>query len=269
MSSLRFLRPDDAHLLVTALNVLAPPGSPMADMDRETLRQWMTTYGTRPGNCMVLSEREDLHGVLLSARREREEGLIQELFIHPTRRRKGQATEMVRDLLKKVHIQGMRVMNLEVPHDGAARAFAASLGFVPHCEGVDLVFSLPVDEAEAMAPGYALQPLDPAAVAGLDHWYQGTAAFAPPEEGMEGETFLFTTPTGSHALAGHDDLLLAWVVLEGRGPVAEDLAAVSHRFLWGQCKGLPVGHPLLTVFPGDVAFQERRWLYRRDVHVEE
>ena len=261
MSSLRFLRPDDLPLLARAVRELAPPH---ADMDTATLRQWIENYATRPGNCMVLWERDDLRGVLVSARREAEgqvQGLIQALWLHPAHRRQGHGLEMLGALEKKVAIMGMDVFFMEVPDEAGALAFAGAAGFVPVRRGVDVVFSLPDDETA----GDAARPL---AALNLDQlpegggWFDDRWFFERP--GLK--TGALRVSEGEFAVAGRDDTLLALVPLgENVLLKPEDLLQLSQHFLWASLKNLPEDHPILPLLPEKESLLSPRWLFRKPI----
>lgn len=261
MSSLRFLRPDDLPLLARAVRELAPPH---ADMDTATLRQWMENYATRPGNCMVLWEREDLRGVLVSARREvagRVEGLIQELWLHPEHRRQGHGLEMLGALEKKVAIMGMDTFFLEVPDEAGALAFAGAAGFAPLGRGVDAVFSLPGEE-NGPEQLLSLAALD------LDQLPEGRGWFADrwffERPGLK--TGVLSVSGGEWAVAGRDDTLLALVPLQKNADLKyEDLLKLSQHFLWASLKNLPENHPVLAFLSEKEALLSPRWVFQKRV----
>lgn len=263
MSSLRFLRPDDLSWLAQVLRTLAIPGHVCQEADKDLLKQWMHLYDTRPGNCMVLSELDDSHGVLVSARRE-DLGLIQEIFIHPDKKRLGHGSEMVDSLIKKVAILGIRTMYLEAPNTPEALGFCAALGFTKLNSWTDISFSMPSTEGPELPEGFQLLPLTEEDLNFENipsDWYQGRPAFEKsPEENLK-----LISPRGEFLLAIYQDILIAMKPKPGSQLISEDLEALSHACLWAQLRGLSPDHPLIGLVPAEMAEIQQKTLFVKEV----
>jgi GNAT superfamily N-acetyltransferase len=85
-----------------------------AAMTEERLREHMTLFGVRPGNCMVALERQRPVGVVVSARREAD-GWIQAIGCQPAVQRQGVASQLLEALLRKIAIQRVTDITVEVP----------------------------------------------------------------------------------------------------------------------------------------------------------
>ena len=127
MPSYRFCRPDDLRLIVMAINAcyrMHDPDEP--EMTEERLKEQMTLFAVRPGNCMVALERQQPVGVVVSARRDYG-AWIQAIGCQPAFQRRGIATQLVQALMRKIAIQRAPMVTVEVPADStpAVRFFEA------------------------------------------------------------------------------------------------------------------------------------------------
>src|SRR5713101_3489761 len=115
MPSYRFCRPDDLTLIIRAINacyLMHYPDEPA--MTAERLKEQMTLFDVRPGNCMVALERQQPVGVVVSTRRD--SGVwIQALGCQPAFQRRGIATQLVEALLRKIAIQRAPLVTVDVP----------------------------------------------------------------------------------------------------------------------------------------------------------
>ena len=130
MSSYRFCHPDDLTLIIRAINacyLMHYPDAPA--MTEERLKEHMTLFHVRPGNCMVALERQQPVGVVVSTKRDY--GVwIQALGSQPAFQRRGIATQLVEALLRKIAIQRAPIVTGDVAADNSpARRFFEALDF--------------------------------------------------------------------------------------------------------------------------------------------
>ena len=115
MPSYRFCRPDDLTLLVRAINDCYQthyPDEPV--MTTERLKDHMTVFAVRPGNCMVALERQLPVGVVVSTRRDT--GVwIQAIGCQVPFQRQGLAAQLLEALVRKVAIQRAPQVTVDVP----------------------------------------------------------------------------------------------------------------------------------------------------------
>lgn len=130
MPSYRFCRPDDLTLIVRAINAcyrMHYPDEP--EMTEKRLKEQMTLFGVRPGNCMVALERQQPVGVVVSTRRDYGTW-IQAVGCQPAFQRRGIATQLVQALIRKIAIQRTPVVTVDVPADSTpAVQFFEALDF--------------------------------------------------------------------------------------------------------------------------------------------
>ena len=128
MPSYRFCRPDDLTLIIRAINacyLMHYPDEPA--MTAERLKEQMTLFDVRPGNCMVALERQQPVGVVVSTRRD--SGVwIQALGCQPAFQRRGIASQLVEALLRKIAIQRAPLVTVDVSTNNtpALRFFEAA-----------------------------------------------------------------------------------------------------------------------------------------------
>ena len=115
MPSYRFCRPDDLTLMIRAINTCYLMHYPdETAMTEERLKEHMTLFQVRPGNCMVALERQQPVGVVVSTRRDY--GVwIQALGCQPACQRRGIATQLVEALVRKIAIQRAPLVTVDVP----------------------------------------------------------------------------------------------------------------------------------------------------------
>jgi GNAT superfamily N-acetyltransferase len=144
MPSYRFCRPDDLSLIVTAINqcyLMHYPDQPA--MTQERLQEQMTLFDVRPGNCMVALERHEPVGVVVSTKREYG-AWIQALGCKPAWQRRGIASQLVEALVRKITIQKVPVITVDVPAENApARKFFEAVAFTVRGRYVSYQGSLP------------------------------------------------------------------------------------------------------------------------------
>src|SRR5438093_1434252 len=150
MPSYRFCRPDDLPLIIRAINacyLMHYPDTPT--MTDERLKEHMTLFAVRPGNCMVALERQQPVGVVVSTKRDYG-AWIQAVGCQPAFQRRGIATQLVEALLRKIAIQRAQVVTVDVPADNApAVQFFAALDFT--VRGRYVSYEGPVPEATSTA----------------------------------------------------------------------------------------------------------------------
>jgi len=119
MPSYRFCRPDDLTLIIRAINacyLMHYPDEPA--MTEERLKEHMTLFQVRPGNCMVALERQQPVGVVVSTKRDY--GVwIQALGCQPAFQRRGIATQLIEALVRKIAIQRAPLVTVDVPTTNA------------------------------------------------------------------------------------------------------------------------------------------------------
>jgi len=130
MPSYRFCRPDDLSLIVRAINacyLMHYPDEPA--MTEERLKEHMTLFQVRPGNCMVALERQQPVGVVVSTKRDY--GVwIQALGCPPAFQRRGIATQLLEALVRKIAIQRAPLVTVDVPITNTpALRFFEAVGF--------------------------------------------------------------------------------------------------------------------------------------------
>jgi GNAT superfamily N-acetyltransferase len=115
MPSYRFCRPDDLTLIIRAINACYLMHYPEAPaMTEERLKEHMTLFHVRPGNCMVALERQQPVGVVVSTKRDY--GVwIQALGCQPAFQRRGIATQLLEALVRKITIQRAPLVTVNVP----------------------------------------------------------------------------------------------------------------------------------------------------------
>jgi GNAT superfamily N-acetyltransferase len=115
MPSYRFCRPDDLSLIIRAINacyLMHYPDEPA--MSEERLKEHMTLFQVRPGNCMVALEQQQPVGVVVSTKRDY--GVwIQALGCQPDFQRRGIATQLLEALIRKIAIQRAPLVTVDVP----------------------------------------------------------------------------------------------------------------------------------------------------------
>jgi GNAT superfamily N-acetyltransferase len=127
MPSYRFCRPDDLTLIIRAINscyLMYYPDEPA--MTEERLKEHMTLFQVRPGNCMVALEQQQPVGVVVSTKRDY--GVwIQALGCQPAFQRRGIATQLIEALVRKIAIQRAPLVTVDVPRTNtpALRFFEA------------------------------------------------------------------------------------------------------------------------------------------------
>ena len=127
MPSYRFCRPDDLTLIIRAINscyLMHYPDEPA--MTEERLKEHMTLFQVRPGNCMVALEQQQPVGVVVSTKRDY--GVwIQALGCQPAFQRRGIATQLIEALVRKIAIQRAPLVTVDVPRTNtpALRFFEA------------------------------------------------------------------------------------------------------------------------------------------------
>jgi len=130
MPSYRFCRPDDLTLIIRAINacyLMHYPDEPA--MTEECLKEHMTLFHVRPGNCMVALERQQPVGVVVSTKRDY--GVwIQALGCQPAFQRRGIATQLLEALVRKIAIQRAPLVTVDVPTTNTpARRFFEAVHF--------------------------------------------------------------------------------------------------------------------------------------------
>lgn len=130
MPSYRFCRPDDLALIVRAINQCCRIHEiGMPEMTEERLKEHMTLFAVRPGNCMVALERQQPVAAIISTRREAG-AWIQTLGCQPAFQRRGVASQLVEALVRKIAIQRTEDITVDVPEDNdAALDFFQAVGF--------------------------------------------------------------------------------------------------------------------------------------------
>ena len=130
MPSYRFCRPDDLALIVQAINHCCRIHETDApEMTEERLKEHMTLFAVRPGNCMVALERQQPVAAVISTRREAG-AWIQSLGCQPAYQRRGVASQLVEALVRKIAIQRTEDITVDVPEDNdAALNFFQAVGF--------------------------------------------------------------------------------------------------------------------------------------------
>lgn len=130
MPSYRFCRPDDLRLIVLAINECYRMHYPdMPEMTEDTLKEHMTLFDVRPGNCMVALERNAPVGVVVSTKRAYG-AWIQAIGCKTTVQRQGVVSQLLEALIRKIAIQKTPDIAVDVPEDNvAARRFFVSNGF--------------------------------------------------------------------------------------------------------------------------------------------
>jgi GNAT superfamily N-acetyltransferase len=115
MPSYRFCRPDDLTLIIRAINACYLMHYPdEAAMTEERLKEHMTLFHVRPGNCMVALERQQPVGVVVSTKRDY--GVwIQALGCQPAFQRRGIATQLLEALVRKIAIQHAPLVTVDIP----------------------------------------------------------------------------------------------------------------------------------------------------------
>ncbi len=130
MPSYRFCRPDDLTLIVTAINQcyrIHYPHEPEMTIDR--FKQLITLYDIRPGNCMVAQENRKPVGVVISTKRDYG-SWIQAIGCKPGFQRRGIARQLVEALLRKIYIQGVPLVTVDVPEENIpAQQFFEAMNF--------------------------------------------------------------------------------------------------------------------------------------------
>ena len=128
MPSYRFCRPDDLALIIRAINACYLMHYPEAPaMTEERLKEHMTLFQVRPGNCMVALERQQPVGVVVSTKRDC--GVwIQALGCQPAFQRRGIASQLIEALVRKIAIQRAPLVTVDVPttNTPARRFFEAA-----------------------------------------------------------------------------------------------------------------------------------------------
>ena len=130
MPSYRFCRPDDLTLIIRAINacyLMHYPDEPV--MTEERLKEYMTLFHVRPGNCMVALEQQQPVGVVVSTKRDY--GVwIQALGCQSAFQRRGIATQLLEALVRKIAIQRAPLVTVDVPTTNTpARRFFESVHF--------------------------------------------------------------------------------------------------------------------------------------------
>ena len=130
MPSYRFCRPDDLTLIIRAINACYLrhyPDEPA--MTEERLKEHMTLFHVRPGNCMVALERQQPVGVVVSTKRDY--GVwIQALGCQPAFQRRRIATQLLEALVRKIAIQRAPLVTVDVPTANTpARRFFEAVHF--------------------------------------------------------------------------------------------------------------------------------------------
>ena len=130
MPSYRFCRPDDLALIIRAINacyLMHYPDEPA--MTEERLKEHMTLFHVRPGNCMVALEQQQPVGVVVSTKRDY--GVwIQALGCQPAFQRRGIATQLLEALVRKIAIQRAPLVTVDVPTTNTpARRFFEAVHF--------------------------------------------------------------------------------------------------------------------------------------------
>lgn len=130
MPSYRFCRPDDLRLIVLAINECYRMHYPdMPEMTADKLKEHMTLFDVRPGNCMVALERNAPVGVVVSTKRAYG-AWIQAIGCKPAVQRQGVASQLLEALIRKIAIQKTPDIAVDVPENNvAARSFFVSNGF--------------------------------------------------------------------------------------------------------------------------------------------
>ena len=130
MPSYRFCRPDDLALIVRAINQCCRIHEiGMPEMTEERLKEHMTLFAVRPGNCMVALERQQPVAAIISTRREAG-AWIQTLGCQPAFQRRGIASQLVEALVRKIAIQRTEAITVDVPEDNdVALDFFQAVGF--------------------------------------------------------------------------------------------------------------------------------------------
>ena len=126
MPSYRFCRPDDLALIIKAINACYLMHYPEAPaMTEERLKEHMTLFQVRPGNCMVALERQQPVGVVVSTKRDY--GVwIQALGCQPAFQRRGIATQLIEALVRKIAIQRAPRVTVDVPTANTPARFMSS-----------------------------------------------------------------------------------------------------------------------------------------------
>jgi GNAT superfamily N-acetyltransferase len=133
MPSYRFCRPDDLALIIRAINTCYLTHYPAAPaMTEERLKEHMTLFQVRPGNCMVALERQQPVGVVVSTKRDY--GVwIQALGCQPAFQRHGIASQLIEALVRKIAIQRAPMVTVDVPTSNTpALRFFEAVDFTVH-----------------------------------------------------------------------------------------------------------------------------------------
>jgi GNAT superfamily N-acetyltransferase len=253
MPSYRFCRPDDLTLIIRAINacyLMHYPDEPA--MTAERLKEQMTLFDVRPGNCMVALERQQPVGVVVSTRRD--SGVwIQALGCQPAFQRRGIASQLVEALLRKIAIQRAPLVTVDVPSTNtpALRFFEAAdftvrgryvsyQGFVTEMIGIpDRIEAVPpLDLLAYYAPFHttpACWERNAASLAGYGTLPQGYAYYA--QSTVQGYLIHWGNAILDLAMAPHADAEQVGAALLGRMRTA----GYAHATLAKVPEGEPVG----------------------------
>lgn len=117
MPSYRFCRPDDLALIVHAINTCYNVHDAAAiPMTQERLKEHMTLFAVRPGNCVVALEQHQPVGVVVSTKRDTG-AWLQALGCQAAFQRRGIAAQLVEALIRKIAIQHVPRLTVDVPTD--------------------------------------------------------------------------------------------------------------------------------------------------------
>ena len=90
-------------------------------MTERELKEHMTLFQVRPGNCMVALEQQQPVGVVVGTKRDY--GVwIQALGCQPVFQRRGIATQLLKALVRKIAIQRAPLVTVDVPTTNTRRS---------------------------------------------------------------------------------------------------------------------------------------------------
>jgi GNAT superfamily N-acetyltransferase len=257
MPSYRFCRPDDLVLIIRAMNACYLMHYPeVPAMTEERLKEHMTLFQVRPGNCMVALERQQPVGVVVSTKRDY--GVwIQALGCQPAFQRRGIASQLLEALVRKIAIQRAPLVTVDVPTSNTpARHFFEAVDFTVRGRYVtyqgsltgmhDLSASVEAMSPPALLPYYVPFHTAPAcwernaeSLAGYGTLPQGYACYS--QGTLQGYLIHRDTTILDLALAPHADAEQTSATLLGR----MHAAGYTHATLAKVPEGEAVG-PVLT-----------------------
>ncbi len=130
MAGYRFCRPDDAPLLIEAINSCYTPHFPGEALETfESFKDKVRKLDLWASSCMIAYEGKTLVGVLIGCKRPHETFVLK-LGVHSDHQRKGHARHMLKSLGSKLAVLGPKRMVTEIPATNvAAITLFKSLGY--------------------------------------------------------------------------------------------------------------------------------------------